>query len=169
MNGETKRFLSDFINSGRYIAWAEAAHDSWRQTKESQGWRYGPERDNARKTNPAMVDFANLRADTRGQSSLTPYAVVNFFRVTVGDKSLSKLDELLAAILAGQNPELLSQLGEYVHSHFVAAQLARGETVETRDDLLVYEALDEETKSWDVQLALDMIKYLRQEISQQLK
>ncbi len=169
MNVETKHFLSDFINSGRYIAWAEAAHDSWRQTKESQGWRYGLERDNARKINPAMVDFADLRADTRGQSSLTPYAVVNFFRVTAGDRSLSELDELLAAILAGQNPELLGQLGEYIHSHFVAAQLARGETVETRDDLLVYEALAEETKSWDIQLALDMIKYLRQEISQQLK
>ncbi|MEW5958137.1 MAG: RyR domain-containing protein [Chloroflexota bacterium] len=166
MNGETKRFLSDFINTGRYIAWAEAAHESWRKTKESQGWKYGPARDNARKTNPALVDFADLRADTRGQSSLTPYAVVNFFRVTAGDKSLSELDELLAAILAGQNPELLSQLGEYVHSHFTAAQLAKGQTVETRDDLQVYEALDDETKSWDTQLALDMIGYLRQEISQ---
>jgi len=169
VNGETDQFLSEFINTGRYVAWAEAAHESWRETKASQGWTYGPERDKTRKTNPLMVPFSDLPAVVQGPSSLTPYALVNFFRVTVGAKTLAELDGILAAVVADSHSELLRQLPEYIHSHFVAAQLAKGETVETRDDLLVYEALDDETQSWDIQLALEMIKYLRQEISKQVK
>jgi hypothetical protein len=168
VSGKTNQFLSEFINKGGYMAWAEAAHDSWRETKASQGWTYGPERDNVRKTNPFMVSFADLPAEVQGLSSLTPYALVNFFRVTAGEKSLAELDGILAAVVTGSRSELLRQLAEYIHSHFIAAQLAKGETVETRDDLRIYEALDTETKSWDVQLALDMIEYLRQEIARQM-
>lgn len=169
MTGETDKFLSDFINMGHYVAWAEAAHESWRETKASQGWTYGPERDNARKTNPLMVAFGELPAGAQGLSSLTPYALVNFFRVTVGEKPLTELDGILAEMVADPQSALLRRLAEYIHSHFIAAQLAKGETVDTRGDLLVYESLDDETKSWDVQLALDMIKYLRREIAMQVK
>lgn len=169
MSGETYWVLSELINTGRYMAWAEAAHETWRETKVSQGWTYGPERDSARKTNPYMLAFGDLPPGKKGASSLTPYAVVNFFRVIAGEKSLTELDALLAAIVADQAPDLLKRLAEYIHSHFMAAQIFRGETVETRDDLLVYEILDDETKSWDIGLALDMVKYLRQEISKRVK
>jgi len=87
--------------------------------------------------------------------------VVNFFRLYAADKTLAELDWLLESIVAGQNPNLLERLGEYIHSHFLAAQLAKGETVDTRDDMLVYEALDDDTKSWDKESALEVIHHLR--------
>lgn len=165
MASETYKFLTDLINHGRYVEWADEAHETWRQTKESQGWRYGPERDNDQKTNPMLVPFEELPAEARGQNSLTPYAVVNFFRLYAADKTLAELDSLLDSIVAGQNPNLFERLGEYIHSHFLAAQLAKGETVDTRNDMLVYEALDDDTKSWDKESALEVIRHLQKAIA----
>jgi len=165
LTSETYKFLSDLINNGRYMDWADEAHETWCRTKESQGWRYGPERDNVKKTNPGMVPFADLPADTKGQNSLTPYAVVNFFRLYAADKSLSDFDSMLKLIVEGENPNLLERLGEYVHSHFLAAQLAKGDTIHTRNDMVIYEALDEDTKSWDTQSALEAIRQLRKTIA----
>jgi hypothetical protein len=165
LNGEAYQFLGKIINDGRYVDWAEESHETWRKTKAGQGWTYGPVRDNAKKTNPLMARFTDLPADVKGQNSLTPYAVVNFFRVVAGEKTLPELSNLLAAIAGGKDPALLNQLAEYVHSHFVAAQLAKGETSKTREDLRIYEELDEEARSWDTQLALDVINSLRQKIS----
>ena len=165
MKNEAYRFLTRLVNSGHYMTWAGESHETWRQTKIHQGWRYGPTRDNDEKTNPKMKPFADLPPEARGQSSLTPYAVVNFFRVHAAAKSLAELDALLAAVVEGRAPTLVDQLGEYVHSHFLAAQLAQGDTTDTRNDMVVYEALDEDTKSWDTQSALEVIKFLRQEIA----
>jgi hypothetical protein len=165
LNGEVYKFLTDLINNGRYMDWADEAHETWRRTKQSQGWRYGPDTDRTKKTNPNMVPFAELPATARGQNSLTPYAVVNFFRIYAAGKSLAELDEIFATVVEARNSALLERLGEYVHSHFLAAQLAKGETINTRSDMIVYEALDEDTKSWDTQSALEVIKFLRQEIT----
>jgi hypothetical protein len=165
LNDEAYQFLNNFINEGLYMAWAQETHETWRKTKDSQGWTYGPVRDNTKKTNPLMVAFIDLPADVRGQNCLTPYAVTNFFRGCVGHKSLAELDQMLLEIIDGKQPSLVEQLGEYVHSHFLAAQLAKGETVETRNDMLIYQDLTEEMKSWDVQLILETIKQLRDEIS----
>ena len=166
MKNNTYQFLTEIINEGRYTAWADEAHEAWLRTKESQGWTYGPARDSVQKTNPNMVPFAELPAAARGQNSLTPYVVVNFFRVYAADTSLAEFDAMLAALVDDSNPTLLDRLGEYIHSHFLAAQLAKGETVNTRNDMVVYEALDEDTKSWDTQSALEVIKFLRQEIAE---
>jgi hypothetical protein len=165
LNDKTFQFLGKIINTGRYVDWAQEVHETWRKVKESQGWTFGPVRSSADKTNPFMILFSDLPGEVKGQNSLTPYAVVNFFRVFAGEKTLSELDTMLAAVIDGKDPALLGQLAEYIHSHFVAAQLVKGETVQIRDDMLVYEDLDEETKSWDTHLALDIIKYLRYEIS----
>ncbi len=165
MSREAYQFLTRIINNGHYMDWADEAHETWRQTKIRQGWNYGLTRDDDKKTNPNMKPFADLPPEARGQSSLTPYAVANFFRVHAADKSLAELDALLAAMVEGQAPALLDQLGEYVHSHFLAAQLAKGDTIDTRPDMVVYEALDEDTKSWDTQSALEVIKLIRQEFA----
>ena len=165
MSHEAYQFLTRIINSGHYMTWADEAHETWRQTKIRQGWRYGPTRDNDKKINPNMKPFADLTPADRGQSSLTPYVVVNFWRVYAADKTLAELDAILVAVLVGQEPALLGQLGEYIHSHFLAAQLAKGDTIDTRPDMVVYEALDEDTKSWDTQSALEVIRFIRQEIA----
>lgn len=162
MPGEAHQFLSGIVNNGGYVDYARQAHEAWRATKESQGWAYGPKRDDEEKTNPLMVPFDELPDDIKGQNGLTPYAVVNFLRINLNGRSLQDLDEALATIAEGESPTLTEQMGEYVHSHFVAAQLAKGESTATRKDMVAYEELDEETKSWDIQSALAVIEYLRE-------
>jgi hypothetical protein len=100
------KFLTELVNQSRYEDCAKQAHETWRATKEEQGWGYGTERDN----------------------------------------------------------DLADELGEYVHSHFLAAQLPKGDTIRTRTDLVVYENLDQDTKSWDLNSSLEVVNYLRKEI-----
>jgi len=164
MDKSTTGFLAELINTGSYEAYARESHEIWKRTKESQGWKYGPIKDSEQKTNPYMVDYEQLPADIKGQNSLTPYAVFNFVRTELGDKNVSELENILGTAIEGKNPELVDKLGEYVHSHFVAAQLAKGENAKKRADLCVYEALDEDTKSWDTAGAVAVAKYLLQKV-----
>lgn len=39
---------------------AEHAHDVWALGRLAQGWRYGPTRDDAAKTHPGLVPYAEL-------------------------------------------------------------------------------------------------------------
>lgn len=39
---------------------AENAHECWAQQRISEGWRYGPERDDARKLHPCLVPYDQL-------------------------------------------------------------------------------------------------------------
>jgi len=113
-----------------------------------------------------MADYETLPAEHRGQNCLTPYAVINYFRVEHGEGTLEELDCLLEQIITGVQPQLLGRVGEYVHSHFLAAQLVKGATVETRDDMCTYEALTPEQRSWDTEMAKSVMQYLRREIAQ---
>jgi hypothetical protein len=159
-----KQLLDDIVNRGEYQDCARQAHETWKATKEGQGWKYGTNRDNEAKTNPLLVPFDELPEDLKGQNSLTPYAVVNYYRNRISPwstRTVSVLDQVLQKVLDGQDDRELQQLGEYVHSHFVAAQLAKGDTVKTRKDLVVYEALDADTQSWDIASAKEAIRYIQ--------
>jgi hypothetical protein len=157
-------FLSDFINNGRYEECALRAHARWLETKISQGWSYGEERDLEAKKNPLMRPFEELPPYAQSLNRLVPYAVANFFRTAEKDLPLDELDEIFEEILSGKREEMLEQLGEYVHSHFIIRLLAEGETTKTRRDMVVFQDLDEETKSWDFQIALEVIEFLRNDI-----
>jgi hypothetical protein len=39
---------------------AENTHDLWAQRRLAEGWRYGPERDQARKEHPSLVPYEKL-------------------------------------------------------------------------------------------------------------
>jgi hypothetical protein len=39
---------------------AENAHDNWGQQRMSDGWRYGPTRDDDKRTHPLLVPYAEL-------------------------------------------------------------------------------------------------------------
>jgi ryanodine receptor 2 len=39
---------------------AENSHDVWAATRISQGWTYGPTRDNAKKCHPCLVPYRDL-------------------------------------------------------------------------------------------------------------
>jgi hypothetical protein len=158
------KFLTELVNQSRYEDCAKQAHETWRATKEEQGWGYGTERDNDLKTNPLMVPFEDLPDTVKGQNNLTPYAVFNFFRNKTRGENLDHLDSMLEQVLEKTDQVLADELGEYVHSHFLAAQLPKGDTIRTRTDLVVYENLDQDTKSWDLNSSLEVVNYLRKEI-----
>jgi hypothetical protein len=167
MVDEAYQLLTDIVNTGQYTECARVAHETWRATKEAQGWKYGKERSNEEKTNPLMLPFDELPDEIKGLNSLTPYAVVNFIRTKEGKRTLHCLDELLKEMLDGKNGPLVQEMSEYVHSHFLVAQLPKGATPQTRKDMIVYEDLDQETQSWDTNSALEVIKYLRKRLIQQ--
>lgn len=41
-------------------ALAEACHTAWKEQKEGDGWRYGPERSDEKKTHPLLVEYGKL-------------------------------------------------------------------------------------------------------------
>jgi len=163
--GETDKFLTDIVNEGTYTNCAKQAHETWKTTKESQGWVYGEKRDNEAKTNPLMVEYDELSVNIQGQNSLTPYAVVNYLRINEGEKTLAELEMILEGIIDRSDEKGIDQMSEYVHSHFIAAELAKGQTTKTRNDMIVYEGLDADTKSWDTESAIGVVKYLKEQIS----
>jgi hypothetical protein len=160
MSAKAYQFLTDFINHSDYETVAEDAHNAWLEIKTAQGWSYGRRRNPKKKRHPLMKAFNQLPAQARSANNLTPYAVTNFFRANYGDYSIPEFRQLLRQLLEGQQPETMQQLAEYVHSHFITAQLAQGETARTRKDMIVYEDLDSDTKSWDTNIALEVIRQL---------
>lgn len=39
---------------------AENTHDLWAKNRMAEGWKYGPVRDDAKKTNPCLVPYSEL-------------------------------------------------------------------------------------------------------------
>lgn len=161
MNQSSYQFLSEFINSGQYEESAKQAHESWMAAKVKQGWGYGDERDDDNKKNPMLISFDELPNNVKAANSATPYAVANFFRTRIGrSKSVDELKVLFEELLQIQHKELLAELSEYIHSHFIINLIAQGENTKTRKDMVVFEDLDNDTKSWDTHIALEVIQYL---------
>ena len=51
--------LSEELN-GLVEAMAKNVHDVWAESRISQGWTYGPERNDALKTHPCLVPYEDL-------------------------------------------------------------------------------------------------------------
>ena len=51
--------LSEELN-GLVEAMAKNVHDVWAESRISQGWTYGPERNDALKTHPCLVPYEEL-------------------------------------------------------------------------------------------------------------
>lgn len=54
----------------------EQAHERWRTAKAAAGWSWGPVKDPARRTHPAMVPWSELMEHERARTRLL-HAVVN--------------------------------------------------------------------------------------------
>jgi hypothetical protein len=160
MSANAYQFLTDFINHSEYETVAEDAHNAWLEIKTSQGWTYGRRLNPKKKRHPLMKAFNQLPPQARSTNNLTPYAVVNFFRTNYGDYSIPEFTQLLRQLIEGQQPETVQRLAEYVHSHFITTLFAQRETAKTRKDMIVYEDLDSDTKSWDTNIALEVIRQL---------
>lgn len=44
---------------------AENTHDTWAASRIAEGWMYGPQRDDARKTHPDLVPYADLTEEEK--------------------------------------------------------------------------------------------------------
>ena len=44
---------------------AENSHDHWARQRIQEGWTYGPQRDDARKTHPDLVPYGSLPEDEK--------------------------------------------------------------------------------------------------------
>jgi hypothetical protein len=154
-------FLTQFINEGKYKECAEMAHNKWLKEKKNQGWTYGEKRDEAAKTNPILVSYDHLPPHMKSANNTTPYAVANFFRTKLGkEHALDDLEVLFEELLEIKHKELLAELSEYIHSHFIITLISQGESTQSRQDMVVFEDLDNDTKSWDTHIALEVIRFL---------
>ena len=55
---------------------AEKVHESWAAKRLSQGWRYGPERNDERKEHPCLVPYADLPESEREYDRATTRTVI---------------------------------------------------------------------------------------------
>ena len=57
---------------------AENVHDVWAQTRISQGWTYGPERDDANKKHPCLVPYDELPEEEKVYDRNTSIETLRF-------------------------------------------------------------------------------------------
>ena len=59
---------------------ATAVHETWMQGRLKQGWKYGPERNDALKTNPCIIPYADLPESEKAYDRETARTVVRVLR-----------------------------------------------------------------------------------------
>lgn len=59
---------------------AAAVHETWMRGRLAQGWKYGPERSDALKTNPCIVPYAELPEEEKAYDRETAKTVVRVLR-----------------------------------------------------------------------------------------
>lgn len=162
--------LTDLINNKVYTKWGEEAHNEWMNTKLSQGWVFGPVTDTNMKTNSSLTSFLQLSPADKGKTLITPYATIESLRnYCKKETSINDFSLLLEDLVNGTKKDLLEQICSNVHSHFMISRFARGEL--DKDDLVVYESLQENTKSWDrtsiIKIMKSLNEYIKTEIIKQ--
>lgn len=59
---------------------AAAVHETWMRGRLVRGWKYGPERSDALKTNPCIVPYADLPEEEKAYDRETAKTVVRVLR-----------------------------------------------------------------------------------------
>lgn len=59
---------------------AVAVHETWMQGRLKQGWKYGSERNDALKTNPCIIPYADLPESEKAYDRETARTVVRVLR-----------------------------------------------------------------------------------------
>ena len=67
---------------------AENSHENWARQRMAEGWRYGPVRDDVRKTHPCLVSYAELPESEKEYDRLTAMETIRVviklgFRIVV--------------------------------------------------------------------------------------
>ena len=158
-----KTFLNKLINDEEYIAYAQAAHQAWKEAKERDGWQFGPQRDKEKKTNPLLVSYDDLPEKHKHLNKLSPYSVINFLRTEVveEDTGIKEFKDYLDEMLEGTQADQMEALAEYIHSHFVSGLIAQGEDTDSRTDMRTFDELDKATKNWNTDISISILKHLK--------
>ncbi|MGQ9493985.1 MAG: RyR domain-containing protein [Anaerolineae bacterium] len=83
---------------------AEVEHERWLRAKIAAGWRHGPQRNDAEKTNPAMLPWRSLSAVQRAQ--LEPDMAA-----AIGEEPLPKEEKEKDRALVRAIPEIVARAG----------------------------------------------------------
>ena len=57
---------------------AENVHEVWAATRIAQGWKYGPERDDANKKHPCLIPYADLPEEEKVYDRNTSLETLRF-------------------------------------------------------------------------------------------
>ena len=57
---------------------AENVHEVWAQSRLSEGWTYGPARDDVRKQTPCLVPYSDLPEEEKAYDRNTAFETVRF-------------------------------------------------------------------------------------------
>ena len=57
---DTSKVVLDTAIAGLTELLAKNAHDNWAKQRMSEGWRYGPKRDDPKKEHPCLVPYEQL-------------------------------------------------------------------------------------------------------------
>jgi hypothetical protein len=126
---------------------AEENHESWRAAKAAHGWKYGPESDKDKKTNPYLVDFDKLPDEVR-QSNIDAVSGIVSIMAKLG-LGFCKKDDLLSSIAAT------------IHDNWSLGKIKAGwsygpdrdDAKKIHPDLLPFDLLTDEDKSYDIETA----------------
>lgn len=66
----------ELIDLGEAIA--ENVHEVWAQSRLSEGWTYGPARDDVRKQTPCLVPYSDLPEEEKAYDRNTAFETVRF-------------------------------------------------------------------------------------------
>ena len=64
---------------------AENVHDNWSASRIAEGWTYGPERDDSKKTTPCLVPYSELSETEKSYDKNTALETLKFI-VALGYK-----------------------------------------------------------------------------------
>lgn len=83
INTDTIKLPEDLLELTEKIA--EQVHDVWSAGRISEGWTYGEERNDAKKTHPCLVPYAELPESEREYDRATAFATLKLI-VALGYK-----------------------------------------------------------------------------------
>ena len=98
---------------------ARAEHDRWRAERRAQGWTYGPERDDARKRNPLLVDWEELPDSAREQN----VRIVAANRVDVEEAGY----EIIRIRVGPTDTDWVEPVARAIHEQYLTKRAADGQ------------------------------------------
>ncbi len=143
---------------------AENVHRVWMETRLSQGWRYGPRRDDEQLTHPGLVPYGELSESEKRFDRATALGTLRLilalgYRIIADEQTEGFPPELY---------QLQEQIAEDIHDIWSKGRLeqgwrygpARNDETKEHPCLVPYEELSEEEKEYDRRTAFETLSLI---------